>query len=380
MVLDTIVIGGGIAGLSAAAQLSRADKALVLEQERFPGYHTTGRSAALFSESYGNDLARALTRASRRFFLAPPSGFASHDLLHPRSLLTFGGNTQISNLNAFYERAQAADLKPRWLDRDAVLSLVPFRRDWIGAGVLEEHTADIDVHELLSGFLRLFKQKGGRFCGEARAIEIAGRSGFWSVRCEDGRSFRARTIVNAAGAWADEIALLAGVRPLGIMPLRRSALVFDPPSSVIVGKWPFCDELEEQFYFRPDAGSVMISLANETPSPPCDSRPEEMEIAEAIDRFTSAVDLEIRRVKRSWSGLRTFAPDRRPIAGFDSAVPGFFWLCGQGGVGVQTSPAMGQIAASLIEEGRLPPDAIREGITVEALSPARLKQATAALA
>lgn len=344
---DVIVIGAGIAGASVAASLARTLRVVILEREGYPGYHSTGRSAALFSEIYGNSVVRALSRASRSFFHSPPDGFAANPLIRPRGSLYVASEKQLPHLRNFMQDADLAGAVRR-LTRDETLRLCPILRpDYVAAALIEDDAADVDVNELHQGYLRQFRRAGGSLFTDADVLELPRREGKWIVETAAG-AFSAPVVVNAAGAWADGVALKAGAAPLKIQPRRRTAVLAELPGGISADAWPMVIDMEENFYMKPDAGLLLISPADETPVAPCDVQPEEFDIAVAIDRVEQATTLTFPRIRKRWAGLRSFAPDRSPVIGFDPSVPGFFWLAGQGGYGIQTAPAASAIAAALI--------------------------------
>jgi D-arginine dehydrogenase len=368
---EFIVIGAGIAGASAGYWLAPHGRVLLLEMESQPGYHTTGRSAAVFSEWYGNATINALTSGSKDFFLEPPPGFAEHPLLHRRGALLIGRQDQRASLDQ-----AAADGREhvRRLDAEATLALCPMlRRDYVAGAVLEPDAADIDVNALHRGFLRGLADRGGQLRTEARATALRPCRAGWRVESTAG-AFEAPLVLDAAGAWADEVAGLAGLAPLALVPKRRTAILFAAPAGYEIARWPAVIDVDEQFYFRPDAGKLMGSPADETPHPPADVQPDELDIAVAVDRIQRAAHVEIRRIEHRWAGLRTFAADKTPVAGFDAAAPGFFWFAGQGGYGIQTAPALGRLAASLVTGAGIPADLAARGLAEPALSPARFRK------
>lgn len=369
---DVIVVGAGIAGAGLAAELSGQRRVVVVERENHPGLHATGRSAALFSAIYGGTVVRALSRLSHGFFTAPPAGFAEGPLLRPRGGLHVATAGQRARLEAFAALPDVAPLTRR-VDAAEIERLCPILRPGrFVAGVLEAEASDIDVGLLHAGFLRRLRQAGGVLAVDSAAQAIERQDGLWRVRCGE-RRFEAPILANAAGAWADEVAVMAGVAPLGLEPRRRTALLVDPPEQARIADWPMVIDIDEQFYIKPDAGKLLLSPADETPSPPCDAQPEELDVAIAVDRVETATTLAIRRVSHRWAGLRSFLADRSPAAGFDRVAEGFFWLAGQGGYGIQSAPALSRAAAAILVSGEIPPDLADAGVDVAALSPARLQ-------
>jgi D-arginine dehydrogenase len=369
--IDVAVVGAGIAGASVAAVLTEKLKVVVVEREAFPGMHSTGRSAALFSEIYGGTAVRALSRASRAFLYSPPEGFAEGPLVRPRGALHIASAAQIAALDAF---CALPDIGPAVTRKSAreVLALCPIvREDYIAAGALETASADVDVNAMHQGYLRLLKARGGTLLIDAEVTALSRDGAGWRLTAGT-NEIAAPIVVNAAGAWADELAALAGVRQIKLQPRRRTALIVDAPHGSGSDAWPTVMDIDEQFYFRPDAGALMLSPADETPSPPCDAQPDEWDIATAIDRVTTATTLGVRRVRRSWAGLRSFAPDRAPVVGYAPDAPGFFWLAGQGGYGIQTAPAMATLAAALVAGAPVPAELADFGVDAEALWPGRI--------
>ena len=365
---DIIVIGGGIAGVSAAAELAATARVTVLEREPQPGYHATGRSAAFFVISYGNAAVRAVTAASEPFYRSPPQGFTDIPLIRPRPCIFFGRPDQREALLSLHAEVPSLQrLTPEQV-RKQVPIMLP---DYLEGGLMDETGGDLDVDAILQGFLRRLRSRGGKLYTQREVQRISRSGGLWRVTGGD-ETFTAPVLVNAAGAWVDEIARLAGLAPLGLQPKRRTAMLLDAPEGRDISDWPLMVNVEEEFYFKPDAGALLLSPADETPSPPCDAQPEELDVALAVDRFETATGLEVSRVNHRWAGLRTFAPDKTFVVGFDPRSEGFFWLAGQGGYGVQTSPGMSRLAASLITgSSPLEQAGIGENL-VNRLSPARL--------
>ncbi len=368
-----IVIGAGIAGASAAFELAKAAPVVILERESQPGYHTTGRSAAVFSEIYGNSVIRGLTVGSRGFFASPPAGFADHPLWSPRRSIMIGRSDQMPSLERTFDESVRLVPSVRLLDADGARGVAAMiKPEYLAGGVLEPEARDLDVNEIHRGFLRGAARLGAKLVCDAEVLELARAASEWRVRTRAGE-FRAAVVINAAGAWCDEVAALAGARPVGLMPKRRTAILFDPLPAADVRGWPIVIDIDEQFYFKPDAGRLLGSPADETLSQPCDAQPEEIDVAVAVDRIEHAADFRVQRISRKWAGLRSFVTDKTPVVGFDPAAPGFFWLAGQGGYGIQTSPAMGRVAAALACGRSLPDDLLNLGVTADALSPARLQ-------
>lgn len=367
---DFLVIGAGIAGASVAASLATRGSVVVLDAEEHAGYHTTGRSAALYSAIYGNATIRALTRASRSFLFAPPDGFVSTPLVRPRATLYFARSGQAHRLAVFRTDPDIA-AGTALISESEARALIPiFKPDFVEAAALELESADIDVDALLQGFLRQTRQRGGQVLLGGGVQSIRRSDGQWIVKAGD-HEIVAPVLVNASGAWGDEVAKLCGVKPVGLQPRRRTALLIETPRSVDSTNWPAAIDIEEQFYFKPDAGLLLLSPADEHLSAPCDAQPEELDIAIAVDRFEQATGIPVRQVKRSWAGLRVFSPDRTPVVGFDPEVAGFFWLVGQGGYGIQTSAAMGRAAAALASGEPWPADIADMGATADMVSAAR---------
>lgn len=369
---DFIVVGAGIAGASTAYFLARGASVVVLEREAQPGYHTTGRSAALFAESYGTPQVRALTRASRGFLEHPPEGFTDHPLLGARGALFVGGPGQEAALDELHSTlARQTDLIWR-LDAAATCTRVPVLEPaWISGGIFDPLAADMDVHALHQGYLRAFRARGGTLVCDAGVTALARNGRRWQVTA-GGRTFEAPVVVNAAGAWCDVVAALAGVAPIGLQPMRRSAFTFAPPDGIDTRPWPAVIGVDESFYFKPDAGQLLGSPANADPVPPHDVRPEDDDIARGIERIETATRLRIRRPAHTWAGLRSFVADGDLVGGFDPDVEGFFWCAAQGGYGIQTSVAMGESCAALARGETLPQRVESYGVTAAMLSPHRL--------
>jgi len=371
---EILVIGAGIAGASIAAELAPRRRVTVLEMEDQPGHHTTGRSAAVFAECYGNGLVRALTRASRPFLEQTPPG-SDAPLLTPRGWLFVARPDQLERLGELQRELEGNASAVRRVTAGEALALVPIlRRDYVAAALLDASAMDIDVNALHQLYLTRLRAAGGETVTGARAVALERAGGDWLVRTARG-DFVAPLVVDAAGAWADEVGRLAGASPIGLVPMRRTVVMLDPPRGVRVSGWPMVVDADESFYFKPDAGKLLASPADETPSPPCDAWPDDLDVAVAVDRVTTACELEVSHVGRKWAGLRSFVADRSPVAGFDPRAPGFFWLAGQGGYGIQTAPALARLAAALVLGEPVPGDVAAQGVSADELAPERLLHA-----
>jgi D-arginine dehydrogenase len=374
---DIAIFGAGIAGASLAWRLSGEHSVALLEREAQPGYHSTGRSAAMFMESYGPPAVRALTRASRAFYEHPPEGFADSPLMHSRGVLylaTHGQEADLSKTRAALAPT-CADLQV--LDAEATLAHVPCLRPELVHGSLYDADAmDMDVHALHQGFLRGFRRKAGAG-GELKTgvvLTSASHDGkVWTLRFADGQVLQARTVVNAAGAWADELGALLGAAPIGLVPHRRSAFTFKAPENVDASGWPAVVGVDESYYFKPDAGQMLGSPANADPTVPHDVVPEELDIAMGIHQIESVSTMSIRRPNSTWAGLRSFVPDGEMVVGWDAARPGLFWLAAQGGYGIQSAAGASELADALLRGVALPDNLVRHGVDPAALSPNRLR-------
>jgi D-arginine dehydrogenase len=348
---DFLVIGGGIAGASAGYFLAASGSVTVLEMEPVFGYHSTGRSAALFSEYYGNSVVRALTAASRPFYAAPPPGFTT-PLLHPRGVLTLCPGGAEERFAEVLAAGLTAPTPVREIGRGEVERYCPVvRPQWYSRAMVKSAAMDIDVDAVHQGFLRGIRARGGRVLKSARMQSLSRRGGTWRAATEAGE-FSATAVVNAAGAWADEVAGLAGVRPVGLTPLRRTACIVAAPAGTEVTGWPMVADVTETFYFKPESGRLLISPADARPVPPGDARPDDLDVAMAVDRVQAATTLVIRHVQRAWAGLRSAVPDDTPVVGEAPDAAGFFWLAGLSGYGIQTAPAVGELIAAVATSGR----------------------------
>ena len=372
--VDVCIIGGGMAGASIAFHLAPHARVALLEREAHAGYHSTGRSAALYSPNYCSRLVQQLTLAGQSFLEAPPDGFSVTPLLRERGYLMIGRAAQLAALTQYELEASAAGLTTSRLTTQQARALVPVLRpdayDW---AMLDANAWDLDVDALLQGFLRGARAHGARLSSQHEVISIARAGLEWRIRGAD-FELHAGVVVNAAGAWADELAGLAGVAPLGLVPHRRTAFVFDAPAGIDATHWPMVADADEQFYFKPDAGRLLGSLGEEVPSPPVDAQPEDLDVATAVDRIEQVVDFPVRRVLRSWTGLRVFGSDRDPVSGFENTAPGFYWHAGLGGYGIQTAAALGMFAASVILDRTTPAALAGQQLRPAQLAPQRLRR------
>ncbi len=373
---DFAIIGAGIAGVSAAYHLAPHAKVLILEREQVAAYHTTGRSAALHSETYGSAEIRAITVASGRFYRQPPPGFADHPLLTPRGAVIAGRADQASEMDRAAKEFSSLVPSVRRLDLAETLAQAPVIRPAMldGGAIFEPEADDMDVAAIHGGFLKGARAAGSVLRLNAEVTTLERKDGKWRIGLGDGETIVAANVVNASGAWADVVAGLAGAAPVGLVPKRRTAFTFDPPAGLDIAHLPMIIDFDESFYFKPEVGQFLGSLADETPSPPCDAQPEEMDIAIAVERIETATTLKIRRIKNKWAGLRSFVADKNLVVGYDPVIEGLFWLAGQGGYGIQTGESAGRLAASLALGKGMPRDIAGLGVSEAALSPARFTQ------
>lgn len=368
---DIAIVGGGIAGISAAYHLAGRRSVVVLERETALGYHATGRSAAEFAFRFHTPLVGRLAAVSYPFLTAPPAGFADVPLLRRRGNLIVADREKVDLLATMYAaEGEGMPGVERLTVEQAVARAPILRPDWVADAFYDPDCWDIEADSLLQGYA-----KGARVAGasirtgvEVRAARREGDA--WVIETNRGE-VQAGTLVNAAGAWADATATLCGVAPLGIVPYRRTAITVDAPG-VDVGALPEISDVGDTFYMKPDAGRLMVSPCDATESPPCDAQPEELDVAYAAWYVEQATNIPMRTIAHSWAGLRTFAPDKAPVVGFSATAEGFFWLAGQGGFGIQTAPALGSLAAGLIVDGKAPESFGEHGLTAEPFMPARL--------
>ena len=361
---DVAIIGAGIAGAGLAAALGKGPEVVLVEREAWPGYHSTGRSAAIFIQNYGNVVIRGLSRASAPLFRGADPGLFPKPLLTPRGILFVSDADGLGAHEALIASADGLEQ----ITPDAATAMVPLlRRDWIHAAAYEAEAMDIDVAALHQGWLKQARAAGARMVTDAALSRASRADGLWTLETSAARIV-ARTVVNAAGAWADEVAALCGARPVGLVPMRRSMAVLPLPAGFDSQAWPLVSDTGDGWYFKPEAGRLLVSPADEDPVAPQDAFVDDMVLAEGLHRYEQAVTMPVTRVERSWAGLRSFAPDRTPVVGYDPQQEGLFWLAGQGGYGIQTAPGLSALAAELLE--RRPPAAQPVRI-IDALSPAR---------
>jgi D-arginine dehydrogenase len=371
--VDVVVVGAGIAGSSAAAELSVTRDVVLIEREQLPAMHASGRSASVLSETSGHPVVCGLARLSRPFFESPPEGFAEHPLLSPRGLVWVGEHGDAALLDTLAERSTVVAPTSRRLDPAETAALLPtFASEAIAAGAVHEPDAmAIDTAAVIDGYLRMLRRNGGRLAtgAEAIRIELIG-DGTWHVTTPTGE-WRAEHVVDAAGGWADVVAERAGVAPLGLVAMRRTAAIAPAPDTI--AGWPLVMDIAGRYYCEPETGGLLISPADETALDPCDVQPDELDVALALERVRDATGLPLRSIRRAWAGLRTFTPDRAPALGGDPAAPGFWWLAGQGGAGIKTAPAMAKLLATLVDDRPFPSEAAALGVTPAALAPGRFR-------
>lgn len=371
---DFLVVGGGIAGLSLAARLTDHGRVAVFEAEQALGRHSSGRSAAFSHFGIGNATVRAMTAWSRAAFVDPPGERGDAPLSRPAAALFVATEEMLGRLAALEGEMEPFAPRLRRLEGKEMKELVPSLRTGAGglvAGTLDPDGLRLDSDALLQAYARRLRA-GGTLKTGCRVTAIARDGADWRVRADGGEDWTGPVLIDAAGAWADAVAGMAGIRPLGLRPLRRTIIVIDPPAGASVRDWPFVKTAEDDFYILPEAGRLLASPVDEVESAPCDAQPEDYDIALAawkVERYTT---LTVSRIAGRWAGLRTFAADRVPVAGFAPDAPGFFWLAGQGGYGLQTAPAMAAAAEALITRAPWPETLREAGVTPDLLAPGRL--------
>lgn len=370
---DFLIVGGGIAGVSAAARLARHGRTILLEAESAFGFHSSGRSATYYHFGIGKSVVRGMTAFSRAHFESPTE--SGVELSRPSPALFIATPEMLPDLASLEQEMAPYSDRLEHLDETAIRAIVPVLNcggEGIVAGVIDRSARRLDSEALQQDYRAALKKHGSEAVSDARVATVVREGDVWVVTTAVGEKFAAPILINAAGAWCDEIARLAGVTPLGLQPLRRTIIVFDPPAGCEVRDWPFTKTVVDDFYMLPESGRLLACPVDEIPSEPGDAQPEEYDIALAASKVEHYTSVPIRRISHSWAGLRTFTHDRVPVAGFAPDADGFFWLVGQGGYGLQTAPAMSAITESLITRAEWPDELTRWGITPEAMAPERL--------
>ena len=367
---DFLVVGAGMAGASVGASLSEHGTVVLLEREERAGYHTTGRSAAFFTTNYGNSTIRRLTEASRAFFEKPPDGFSNSRLMSPHKILTVARGDQCSQ---FVKSLVAAkEIGPDICEIGCLEAeqMCPILQKGYCAAAYLEQGMYMDVNAIHAGFLQKLRRNKGTLLCDSELLSLERKDGLWCAHTKTD-IHSAPILVNAAGAWADQVGALAGARSIGLVPKRRTVIIFSAPKELVPDNAPMVMDVEEQFYFKPEAGKILASPADESPSSPCDAQPEEIDIALTVSRVEQAIKVSVGHIEHKWAGLRSFVADKTPVVGFDPNQEGFFWLAGQGGYGIMTSPAMAEAATSLILGNSWPDLLDKNGVGEGELTPGR---------
>jgi D-arginine dehydrogenase len=368
---DFLIIGAGIAGASAAYELSKAGKVIVIETENQPGYHTTGRSAALYMEFYGGKKLQPLTRASKGFFANPPVGFTDIPLWSKRGSLEIAQADQMETLKAEYKSLKPYSPDLEMLDGVETEKRIPIlKKGLIKGSIYDPHAMDLDVDALHQGYLRGAKSRGVEIYMDAELLDLHRDHKQWLADTKIG-SIAAGTIVNAAGAWGDTVAKMAGVKPVGLIPKRRTLVLVETGLVVVDPDLPVVVDIDEDYYFRPESGKLLASPADETPVEPHDVQPEDLDVATAAWKLTENTIIDPKQIDSKWAGLRTFAPDGSPVIGYDPLMPNFFWCAGQGGYGIQTAPAWARLTAALVQRLDVPQDMLDHEMDISIYDPAR---------
>lgn len=370
---DFLVIGAGIGGASAAYGLAQHGSVIIVEKESQPGYHTTGRSAAFYAETYGNDDVSLLTLGSKSFFLSPPAGFCETPLITNRSALYIARRDQLTACDKMFRSKSLRLPSLERLDTNQILEIAPYIKiDYPAGAVFDPECKDIDVNNLHQGFLRAARKFGAELATNQQVVFLQQQGQYWFTITDD-FSIRSKIVVNASGAWGDEIAQLAGIDPIGLVPKRRTIVIGSLRTGRLNDSSPLVLDIEDQFYFKPENGRILASPGDETPMPPCDIQPDELDIAIAIDRIEKISTLVFDHVINKWAGLRTFALDQSPVIGMDPTYNGFFWAVGQGGFGIQTAPAISALIRSLIVDNKVPEHLKVLGVKADMFAPGRLR-------
>lgn len=375
---DVMVIGGGIAGVSIGFELSKTGTVCLLEMESTLAYHTTGRSAATFLETYGGPEIRALTTGSRHFLENLPEFFEA-EVLSPRPLLQFAKQGRGSVIEQLH--ADVLPLVPdaELLAPEEVAKLFPLvQPGYVERGMYEPGAMEIDVAGLHQGYVRGLRANKGEIVKDAQVVGLTREGDLWEVKTADGETRSAAAVIDAAGAWGDVVAELAGAKPVGLMPLRRTIFMVNSPEGAGTKDLPIFGDIDQGFYVKPEGAQFLCSPADETPCPPSDAKADQLEIARAIDEINAATTINARSVTTAWAGLRSFVPDRNFVVGPDPDVPGFHWFIGQGGYGIQTAPAAAMAGAALVRGEELPADLVSRGLEAAKLAPHRPGMSVAA--
>jgi D-arginine dehydrogenase len=374
---DFLVIGAGIAGLSASARLARHGKVIVIEGEAAPGYHSSGRSVSFSHYGIGNETVRGLTAWSRSFFEDQPEGFCETPISRITTSLYFADEAGLERLDALGADMARYTQSVESIGPEAMLGLCPVLRTGPGGairGLVDRSSLKLDADAMLQSFARVVRASGGEIAFGRRIIGIEPSSAGWTASAAGGETWSAPILVDAAGAWADQVAVMAGLRPLGLQPKRRTIIALDAPQGLDSSAWPFTLSAIRDFYMLHEAGRILVSPVDEVDDAPCDAQPEEYDIALAADRLEHYTTLKVSRIVHRWAGLRSFLADGTPTAGFAPEAPGFFWLLGQGGYGLQTAPAMAAIAEAMITGSGWPQGLAELGVDREAIEPGRLQR------
>ena len=368
---DAIVIGGGIAGASIGYELSSDRSVCLLEMEDALAFHTTGRSAATFLEALGTDQIRGLTTGSRAFLENPPEMIESAPL-SPLPLLMYAKHGRSKAIKEFYEAVNRWVPNSELLDASQVIEHCPvMREEHVESGFYDPNAMELDVQAIHQGYVRGFRANGGKIHRSEKVVSMKHEAGIWEVSTSAGNSYRAPIVVNAAGAWGDEVAKLAGVATCGLVPKVRTIFMVNSPSGNDTKDLPIVGDIDGAYYFKPEGNQFLVSPMDQTPSAPCDASADEIEIARALDELNAATTINAKSVNSNWGGLRTFVADENPVLGFDPHVEGFFWMVGQGGYGIQTSPAVARLSAALVRGQGAPKDLVDRGVDTQVLAPGR---------
>ena len=375
---DVVVIGAGIAGSSVAFEAAKTSSVALVEMESVAGYHSTGRSAALFSANFASPSTYALALGSLDFLLNPPAGFSDVPLVSPREVLWVATPGQASAFDSMAREVRERGYKVRTLAVSETVAACPaLKPEALHGGLLELDGYDMDVNALHQGYLRGLKALGCPVLLDMPLTSAEWSQGAWTLRL-GGETMTASRLVNAAGAWGDAVASACGVQPLGLKAMRRTVATFDAPAQFHGSTWPFVYDIEERFYFKLEHSTILASPSDETLQDAGDAVADDMDIAIGIDRIQQVADLPVSRIRGNWAGLRVFSPDRDLVVGFDQDVPSFLWLVGQGGVGIMTAPAAARAAAQLLLDGQVPADLSARGLSAELLGPGRFRKKMAA--